>query len=120
MRTDANPALGLVLALPKSRMADDPDPPEVAAQLIRDELLLGGSARLNLATFVTTWLERRCVSMLADLWHAADPEDATGCSTTGSSEACKLAGLALLRRWAARAAFTIDGCLGANPVTLSR
>ncbi len=130
MLTEANPALGLALALPKARMADDPVPPEVAAQLIRDELLLDGSARLNLATFVTTWmepqaralmaecvdknmidkdeypqtaeLERRCVSMLADLWHAADPEDATGCSTTGSSEACMLAGLALLRRWAAR------------------
>ena len=128
--TEANPALGSALALPKARMADDPVPPEVAAQLIRDELLLDGSARLNLATFVTTWmepqaralmaecvdknmidkdeypqtaeLERRCVSMLADLWHAADPEDATGCSTTGSSEACMLAGLALLRRWAAR------------------
>ena len=32
-------------------------PPEVAYQLIHDELLLDGSARLNLATFVTTWME---------------------------------------------------------------
>ena len=116
--------------MPKSRLAEDPVPPDVAAELIRDELLLDGSARLNLATFVTTWmepqaralmaecvdknmidkdeypqtaeLERRCISMLADLWHAPDPEDATGCSTTGSSEACMLAGLALLRRWVAR------------------
>jgi glutamate decarboxylase len=47
----------------------------------------------------TAELERRCVAMLADLWHA---DDATGCSTTGSSEACMLAGLALKRRWAAR------------------
>jgi glutamate decarboxylase len=44
----------------------------------------------------TAELERRCVAILADLWHA---EDATGCSTTGSSEACMLAGLALKRRW---------------------
>jgi len=50
----------------------------------------------------TAELERRCISMLADLWHAPDPEDATGCSTTGSSEACMLAGLALLHRWRSR------------------
>jgi glutamate decarboxylase len=38
----------------------------------------------------------------ADLW-GDDPRTATGCSTTGSSEACMLAGLALERRWRARA-----------------
>ncbi len=84
-------------------------------------------ARLNLATFATTWmepqarelvaecvdknmidkdeypqtaeLERRCVNILADLWHAPDPNAIMGCSTTGSSEACMLAGMALKRRW---------------------
>ena len=128
--TDANPALGERLEPPKNRLAPDLVPAEVAYQLIHDELLLDGNARLNLATFVTTWmepqarqlmadcvdkniidkdeypqtaeLERRCVAMLADLWHAPEPEHATGCSTTGSSEACMLAGLALKRRWAAR------------------
>ena len=92
--------------------------------------MLDGNSRLNLATFVTTWmepeadvlmaesrdknmidkdeyprtaeLERRCVVMLADLWHAPDPQTAVGCSTTGSSEACMLAGLALKRRWTLR------------------
>jgi len=128
--TDANPALGQRLEPPRSRLAEDPVPADVAYQLIHDDLLLDGSARLNLATFVTTWmepqarqlmaecvdkniidkdeypqtaeLERRCVAMLADLWRAPEPEHATGCSTTGSSEACMLAGLALRRRWAAR------------------
>jgi glutamate decarboxylase len=128
--TEANPALGQRLAPPKVRLAHDPVPADVAYQLIHDELLLDGSARLNLATFVTTWmepqarqlmaecadknmidkdeypqtaeLERRCVAMLADLWHAPSLAQATGCSTTGSSEACMLAGLALQRRWAAR------------------
>ncbi|MDQ6947131.1 MAG: glutamate decarboxylase [Actinomycetota bacterium] len=128
--TDANPALGQRLEPPRSRLAEDPVPADVAYQLIHDELLLDGSARLNLATFVTTWmepqarqlmaecvdkniidkdeypqtaeLERRCVAMLADLWRAPEPEHAIGCSTTGSSEACMLAGLALRRRWAAR------------------
>ena len=47
----------------------------------------------------TAEIERRCVAILADLWHAPDHGDATGCSTTGSSEACMLAGMALKRRW---------------------
>jgi glutamate decarboxylase len=128
--TEANPAFGERLATPKHQLAADPVPADVAYQLIHDELLLDGSARLNLATFVTTWmepqarrlmadcvdknvidkdeypqtaeLERRCVAILANLWHAPSPEAATGCSTTGSSEACMLAGLALRRRWAGR------------------
>ena len=130
MITDADPALGQRIDLPKERLAEGTLPPDVAYQLIHDELLLDGSARLNLATFVTTWmepqarqlmsecadknmidkdeypqtaeLERRCVAMLADLWHAPLPHQATGCSTTGSSEACMLAGMALHRRWARR------------------
>jgi glutamate decarboxylase len=130
--TEANPAIGDRLALPVSRLDSGPVPPDVAYQLIKGELLLDGNARLNLATFVTTWmepqagqlmaecvdknmidkdeypqtaeLERRCVSILADLWHAPTPENAIGCSTTGSSEACMLAGLALKRRWAGRVA----------------
>jgi glutamate decarboxylase len=128
--TETDPSLGARLDPPKHRLAAGSVPPDVAYQLIHDELLLDGSARLNLATFVTTWmepqarqlmadcadknmidkdeypqtaeLERRCVAMLADLWNAPAPEEATGCSTTGSSEACMLAGLALQRRWAAR------------------
>src|SRR6195952_1494957 len=130
MVTEANPALGERIEPPKNRLAQGSVPADVAYQLIQDELLLDGSARLNLATFVTTWmepqarqlmndtvdknmidkdeypqtaeLERRCVAILAGLWHAPAATSATGCSTTGSSEACMLAGLALQRRWAAR------------------
>ncbi|BCR80275.1 glutamate decarboxylase [Arachnia rubra] len=89
--------------------------------------MLDGNARLNLATFVGTWMddhasrllvesadknmidkdeyprtaeiETRCWQMLADLWHAPDPEHAIGTSTIGSSEAAMLGGLALKRRW---------------------
>jgi glutamate decarboxylase len=106
--------------------------PDVAYQIIHDELMLDGNARLNVATFVTTWmepqaeklmaecvdknmidkdeypqtaeLESRCVAMLSHLWHAPDAEAATGCSTTGSSEAAMLGGLALKRRWQRRRA----------------
>jgi glutamate decarboxylase len=49
----------------------------------------------------TAEFEKRCVTILAHLWHAPDPARAIGCSTTGSSEACMLAGMALKRRWAA-------------------
>jgi glutamate decarboxylase len=52
----------------------------------------------------TAELEMRCVKMLANLWHAPDADDATGCSTTGSSEAAMLGGLALKRRWQKRRA----------------
>ncbi|GAA3080619.1 glutamate decarboxylase [Streptomyces rectiviolaceus] len=125
---EANPVSGMTEAPPKHRLPDGPLPPTTAYQLVHDELMLDGNSRLNLATFVTTWmepqagvlmeecrdknmidkdeyphtaeLERRCVAMLADLWHAPDPTGAVGCSTTGSSEACMLAGMALKRRWA--------------------
>ena len=46
----------------------------------------------------------RCVNILSRLWHAPDAEQATGCSTTGSSEAAMLGGLALKRRWQQRRA----------------
>ncbi len=103
---------------------------DAAYELISSELLLDGQARLNLATFVTTWMpsnaarlmaetadkniidkdeypqtaqiESRCVNMIAGLWHSPEAEHATGCSTTGSSEACMLAGMALKWRWRKR------------------
>jgi glutamate decarboxylase len=116
--------------IPRNELPRDELAPDVAYQIIHDELMLDGNARLNVATFVTTWmepqaerlmaecvdknmidkdeypqtaeLESRCVAMLSHLWHAPDPEAATGCSTTGSSEAAMLGGLALKRRWQAR------------------
>ncbi len=116
--------------VPRHTLPENPMLPDTALEVVRDELLLDGNARLNLATFVTTWmepqarqlmsecldknmidkdeypqtaeLEARCVNILADLWHAPDGGDATGCSTTGSSEACMLAGMALLWRWRER------------------
>ncbi|MFB9832622.1 glutamate decarboxylase [Actinoallomurus acaciae] len=126
----ANPASGLDAVLPRHRLPDGPMPPSTAYQLIHDELMLDGNSRLNLATFVTTWmeseatalmaesadknivdkdeyprtaeLEHRCIAMLAELWNAPEPDAAVGCSTTGSSEACMLAGMALKRRWMRR------------------
>ena len=44
-------------SIPKYELAEGEMDPDSAYQLIHDELLLDGSARLNLATFVTTWME---------------------------------------------------------------
>jgi glutamate decarboxylase len=116
--------------IPKLRLPGQGMAPATAFQIIHDELMLDGNARLNLATFVTTWMEpeaerliaecapnnmidkdeypqtaeieKRCVNMLAHLWNASSDEEATGCSTTGSSEACMLGGLALKWRWRER------------------
>jgi glutamate decarboxylase len=116
--------------LPVEELPDEESSPDVVCRRVRDELMLDGNARLNLATFVTTWMEpqgrqlmtetaeknladraeypqitameERCVQMLARLWRAPQPEQVRGCSTTGSSEAAMLGGLALKRRWQAR------------------
>ncbi len=116
--------------LPKYKMPEEDMPPRDAYRLVRDELMLDGNSRQNLATFCTTFLEpevqqlmtdcvdknmidkdeypqtaeieERCVHILADLWNS--PENATtiGCSTTGSSEAAMLGGLALKWKWRAK------------------
>jgi glutamate decarboxylase len=113
--------------IPRHELPAGEMPPDVAYQIIHDELMLDGNARMNLATFVSTWmepqaeklmsecfdknmidkdeypqtaeLERRCVNILSRLWHSPDSTEATGCSTTGSSEGAMLGGLALKRRW---------------------
>src|SRR5487761_1421679 len=89
--------------IPRYRLPEHGVLPRTALQGVRDELILDGNARLNLATFVTTWmepeaeqlmaecsaknmidkdeypqtaeLERRCVNMLAHLWHARAGSD---------------------------------------------
>lgn len=104
--------------------------PGAVHAMVRDELMLDGVSRMNLATFCTTWvepeaaalmaqsldknivdkdeypqtaeLEARCVQMLADLWHAPPTDHAVGTSTTGSSEAAMLCGLAAKFRWRKR------------------
>uniref|UniRef100_A0A0D9X8P8 Glutamate decarboxylase n=1 Tax=Leersia perrieri TaxID=77586 RepID=A0A0D9X8P8_9ORYZ len=115
--------------LPRFRMPERSIPREAAYQIINDELMLDGNPRLNLASFVTTWMEpecdklimdsvnknyvdmdeypvttelqNRCVNMIAHLFNAPIKEDETaiGVGTVGSSEAIMLAGLAFKRKW---------------------
>ncbi|KAL1569751.1 glutamate decarboxylase [Salvia divinorum] len=116
-------------SLPRYKMSENSIPKEAAYQIINDELMLDGNPRLNLASFVTTWMEpecdklvmtainknyvdmdeypvttelqNRCVNMIAHLFNAplGDDETAVGVGTVGSSEAIMLAGLAFKRKW---------------------
>ncbi|PSC74807.1 glutamate decarboxylase [Micractinium conductrix] len=95
---------------------------------VEDMMLLDVNPRLNLSTFVNTWIEpeaeelmqkaasynladavqyasaaemeKRCINFLAHLWHAPD-DNFVGTGAVGSSEACYLGGLALKKRWQA-------------------
>ncbi|XP_045820250.1 glutamate decarboxylase 1-like [Trifolium pratense] len=116
-------------SLPRFKMPEESIPKEAAYQIINDELMLDGNPRLNLASFVTTWMEpecdklimasinknyvdmdeypvttelqNRCVNMIAHLFNAPleENEAAVGVGTVGSSEAIMLAGLAFKRKW---------------------
>lgn len=118
-------AESLVTPLPRETFPAGCLPALTTFNLLKEELLLDGNSKQNLATFCQTYeshqvaelmalavdknlidkdeypqtaeIERRCVSMMADLWNA--PSDAVGCSTIGSSEAAMLGGLAAKWRW---------------------
>jgi glutamate decarboxylase len=104
--------------------------PQTVYQTIHNQLILDGNSQQNLATFCTTWIEpevkqimdesadknmidkdeypqtaaieERCVHMLANLWNSPEAASTIGCSTTGSSEAAMLGGLALKWNWRKR------------------
>ncbi|KAG2349361.1 glutamate decarboxylase [Suillus weaverae] len=117
-------------SIPKFHLPSKGASAQTTYQLIHDELSLDGSPCLNLASFVHTWMPEpadklmmenmsknlidqdeypmtqqihtRCVSILADLWHAPSTHQAIGTATTGSSEAIQLGGLAMKRLWQER------------------
>jgi glutamate decarboxylase len=120
----------LSISMPKFKFPAKETNPRHAYRLVTDELMLDGNSRQNLATFCQTTLEpeihdlmdlsidknmidkdeypqtaeleARCVHMLADLWNSPDAANTLGTSTTGSSEAAMLGGMALLWNWRAR------------------
>lgn len=97
---------------PKFTMPKDSMPGEIAYQIVHDEAMLDGNSRLNLATFVTTWMdegarkimtenmdknmidkteypqtaeiERRCVNILSDLWHSPQAQKGQYCTGTST------------------------------------
>ena len=99
--------------IPSLRLPDEVMDPTAAYRFIHDELMLDGSSRLNLATFVTTWMdpeaeqlmaetfdknmidkdeypvtaaiEQRCVAMVAHLFNAENLRDDDPSSAVGVS-----------------------------------
>ena len=104
---------------------------EIAYQIVKDETFPQTQPRLNLATFVTTYMDDygtrlmneaiginfideteyprvavmcgRCINMVANMWNS--PEEAewkAGAVGIGSSEACMLGGVSAWLRWRKR------------------
>ncbi|MBL8658411.1 MAG: glutamate decarboxylase [Rhodospirillales bacterium] len=127
---DVYASADLSAGMPKYKFPNKEHAPRNVYSVVRDELMLDGNSRQNLATFCQTWaepevrrlmdtcldknmidkdeypqtaeIEARCVHMLADLWNAPDAAETLGCSTTGSSEAAMLGGMAMKWRWRER------------------
>ena len=103
-------------------------PAEKAYQLVKDETFPQTQPRLNLATFVTTYMDDygtrlmneavginyideteyprvavmcgRCINMIANMWNTTEKNEwKTGAVGIGSSEACMLGGVAAWLRW---------------------
>lgn len=118
-------------AAPVEKIPDGPTTPEVAYQMVKDETFAQTQPRLNLATFVTTYMDptatklmneaismnyideteyprvavmcQKCINIMANLWNT--PEKNTwkaGALAIGSSEACMLGAIAALKRWQER------------------
>jgi glutamate decarboxylase len=122
-------SVGMKESAPTETIPKEGLPARIAKQLVMDELNLDGNARLNMATFVTSWMEpeaddlmlqamrknyidldeysqtselhKRCVNMMGNLFNAPKPSGGlyTGTGTIGSSEAILLAVLAMKLRW---------------------
>lgn len=117
-------------SVPKYEIPGEGMPANAAYQLVHDEVCLDGNPALNLASFVTTWMEpeanklvmenidrnfidhfqypqtevihERLVNMLARLFNAPEETIFTGTATIGSSEAIMLGLLAHKWTWRKR------------------
>ena len=116
---------------PADKIPQHPTAPEIAYQMVKDETFAQTQPRLNLATFVTTYMDAqatklmndaiainyideteypriavmcaKCINIIANLWNT--PEQAkwkAGALGIGSSEACMLGGVAAWQRWKKR------------------
>ena len=121
---------GFVTEVDTTQFPDHGMAAEEAYELLHTALMLDGRETLNLASFVTTWMEpeaetlihdtlrknhidheeypaaslveEACVHMLGDLFNAPDPAEVVGVGTIGSSEAIMLGLLAHKRAWVNR------------------
>ena len=116
---------------PTMTIPEHPTTPEIAYRMVKDETYAETQPRLNLATFVTTYMDEyatrlmneavsmnyidqteyprvavmasRCINILANLWNTPEKgESKTGALGIGSSEACMLGGVSAWLRWRKR------------------
>ncbi|MEG1999074.1 MAG: glutamate decarboxylase, partial [Bacteroidales bacterium] len=116
---------------PAERIPDGPTTPEIAYQMVKDETYAQTQPRLNLATFVTTYMDSyatqlmndaininyideteypriavmngKCINIMANLWNSPEKTKwKSGALAIGSSEACMLGGVAAWLRWRER------------------
>lgn len=116
---------------PVDKIPENSTTPEIAYQIVKDETYAQTQPRLNLATFVTTYMDpyatrlmneaiainyideteypriavmcAKCINILANLWNTPEKNKwKTGALGIGSSEACMLGGVAALMRWKKR------------------
>ena len=113
---------------PVDKIPQHPTTPEIAYQMVKDETYAQTQPRLNLATFVTTYMDHyatklmnegiainyideteypriavmcaKCINIIANLWNTPEKSKwKTGALGIGSSEACMLGGVAAWMRW---------------------
>ena len=116
---------------PAERIPEHRTRADIAYQIVKDETFPQTQPRLNLATFVTTYMDDygtrlmneavginyideteyprvavmcgRCINMVANMWNSPEKGDwKTGAVGIGSSEACMLGGVAAWLRWRER------------------
>ena len=121
----------MVHPAPTMTIPEDMTSPEIAYRMVKDETFAQTQPRLNLATFVTTYMDdyatrlmnesiamnyidqteyprvavmaARCINIIANLWNTPERGDSkTGAVGIGSSEACMLGGVAAWLRWRER------------------
>lgn len=113
---------------PAERIPQHGTAADIAYQMVKDETFPQTQPRLNLATFVTTYMDDygtrlmneavginyideteyprvavmcgRCINMVANMWNSPEQSEwKTGAVGIGSSEACMLGGVAAWLRW---------------------
>ena len=116
---------------PEDVIPQYPTPAEIAYQMVKEETYPQTNPMLNLATFVTTYMDEyatklmneaininyideteyprvavmngKCINILANLWNTPEKRKwKTGAVGIGSSEACMLGGIAAWLRWKKR------------------
>ena len=130
-KSDAFGTNAMLNPAPEQKIPDGPTIPSVAYQMVKDETYAQTQPRLNLGTFVTTYMDdyatrlmneainvnyideteyprvavmcQKCINIVANLWNTPETNRwKAGALAIGSSEACILGGIAAWKRWIER------------------